>query len=88
MPTDCSNKINLVFTSHLTQDPPDLDVGLRRILLMTYFPSGFWSRIITRLLGDEQISEAIKTFYLPLNDVSPSPLVNFGELHAKFSILL
>lgn len=47
-----------------------LEMGLRRILLMTYFPSGFWSRLITRLLADEQLTEAIKSSYVPSNDVS------------------
>jgi len=44
--------------------------GLRRILLMTYFPSGFWSRLITRILADEQIIEAIRGSYVALQDVS------------------
>lgn len=46
-----------------------LDSGLRRILLMTYFPSGFWSRLITRLLADDQITESIKNVYAMVNDV-------------------
>lgn len=44
-------------------------MGLKRILLMTYFPSGFWSRLITRLLADEHITEAIKSVYIAANDV-------------------
>ncbi|XP_067619806.1 leucine-rich repeat serine/threonine-protein kinase 1 isoform X10 [Eurosta solidaginis] len=48
-----------------TNEEFGFDVGLRRILLMTYFPSGFWSRILTRLLADDQITEAIKYIYLP-----------------------
>ncbi|XP_068156290.1 LOW QUALITY PROTEIN: leucine-rich repeat serine/threonine-protein kinase 1 [Drosophila tropicalis] len=42
--------------------------GLRRILLMTYFPSGFWSRLITRILADEQIIEAIRSVYVTAQD--------------------
>ncbi|XP_054737581.1 leucine-rich repeat serine/threonine-protein kinase 1 isoform X1 [Anastrepha obliqua] len=53
-----------------SQDTFGLDVGLRRILLMTYFPSGFWSRILTRLLADEQITEALKSTYCAANDKS------------------
>lgn len=30
---------------------------------MTYFPSGFWSRLITRILADEQITESINLMY-------------------------
>ncbi|XP_039969967.1 leucine-rich repeat serine/threonine-protein kinase 1 isoform X4 [Bactrocera tryoni] len=69
----CSNKINvnsLTFKLHSLNNLFGCDVGLRRILLMTYFPSGFWSRILTRLLADEQITEAIKSMYLPENDDS------------------
>lgn len=44
--------------------------GLRRMLLMTYFPSGFWSRLITRVLADEQIIEAIRGVYVVAQDVS------------------
>lgn len=50
-------------------DPNILEMGLKRILLMTYFPSGFWSRLITRLLADEHITEAIKSVYIAANDV-------------------
>ncbi|ALC46696.1 Lrrk [Drosophila busckii] len=42
--------------------------GLRRMLLMTYFPSGFWSRLITRVLADEQIIEAIRGVYVAAQD--------------------
>lgn len=73
-----SNEINLnnliyepvEYSSTFNSDSNALEMGLRRILLMTYFPSGFWSRLITRLLADEQITEAIKSVYLPANDVS------------------
>lgn len=44
-------------------------MGLRRVLLMTYFPSGFWSRLITRLLADEHIQDAIKSVYTTAGDV-------------------
>jgi len=37
---------------------------------MTYFPSGFWSRLITRILADEQIIEAIRGVYMASQDVS------------------
>ncbi|XP_059217831.1 leucine-rich repeat serine/threonine-protein kinase 1 isoform X2 [Stomoxys calcitrans] len=53
-----------------TNDSNVLEMGLRRILLMTYFPSGFWSRLITRLLADEHITEAIKSVYITANDQS------------------
>lgn len=73
-----SNEINLnnLIYEPVEQSPSSsndsngLEMGLRRILLMTYFPSGFWSRLITRLLADEHITEAIKSVYTAANDVS------------------
>ncbi|KAL9897903.1 leucine-rich repeat kinase isoform 1-T1 [Glossina fuscipes fuscipes] len=57
----------MTLSSHM--DLNILDSSLRRILLMTYFPSGFWSRLITRLLADDQITESIKNVYEMINDV-------------------
>lgn len=37
--------------------------SLSRLLLMSYFPSGFWSRLLTRILADVQIITALKTVY-------------------------
>lgn len=64
-----SNDINL---NNLFYEPysRDNECGIRRILLMTYFPSGFWSRLLTRLLADEQIMEAIKMAYNASNENS------------------
>lgn len=60
--------------------------GLRRMLLMTYFPSGFWSRLITRVLADEQIIEAIRGVYVAAQDVSD--LMNEDDLFVNFIIAL
>lgn len=43
----------------------DPEVSVRRLLLMSYFPSGFWSRLITRILGDDTIVNVIRQFFLP-----------------------
>ncbi|ETN67521.1 Leucine-rich repeat kinase [Anopheles darlingi] len=39
------------------------DRSIYRLLLMSYFPSGFWSRLITRVLADGQVVEAIRGLY-------------------------
>ncbi|XP_037942769.1 leucine-rich repeat serine/threonine-protein kinase 1 isoform X2 [Teleopsis dalmanni] len=61
---------NLKFEPQCTvmNDSNNLEMGLRRILLMTYFPSGFWSRLLTRVLADEQIIDAIKNAYVMCSD--------------------
>ncbi|XP_037707527.1 leucine-rich repeat serine/threonine-protein kinase 1 isoform X1 [Drosophila subpulchrella] len=66
------NLNNLIYEQRSAHTSPSSSVtasqGLRRILLMTYFPSGFWSRLITRILADEQIIEAIRGSYVALQD--------------------
>jgi len=68
------NLNNLIYEQRSAHTSPSSSAtasqGLRRILLMTYFPSGFWSRLITRILADEQIIEAIRGSYVALQDVS------------------
>uniref|UniRef100_A0A182IMZ8 non-specific serine/threonine protein kinase n=1 Tax=Anopheles atroparvus TaxID=41427 RepID=A0A182IMZ8_ANOAO len=39
------------------------DRSISRLLLMSYFPSGFWSRLITRVLADDQLVEAVRGLY-------------------------
>uniref|UniRef100_A0A182SXA4 Uncharacterized protein n=1 Tax=Anopheles maculatus TaxID=74869 RepID=A0A182SXA4_9DIPT len=39
------------------------DRSIARLLLMSYFPSGFWSRLITRVLADDQVVEAVRGLY-------------------------
>lgn len=42
---------------------PNQSGSLSRLLLMSYFPSGFWSRLLTRILADVQIISALKNIY-------------------------
>ncbi|KRF83412.1 leucine-rich repeat serine/threonine-protein kinase 1 isoform X2 [Drosophila virilis] len=66
------NLNKLIYEQHLPRTPTcsvsAASQGLRRILLMTYFPSGFWSRLLTRVLADEQIIEAIRGVYVASQD--------------------
>lgn len=68
------NLNKLIYEQHSPRTPATTAAassqGLRRMLLMTYFPSGFWSRLITRVLADEQIIEAIRGVYVAAQDVS------------------
>lgn len=31
---------------------------------MSYFPSGFWSRLISRILADDSIIDIIRSFFI------------------------
>ena len=42
--------------SHRTE----LEHVLQRLVLMSYFPSGFWSRILTRILADDSVVEIVR----------------------------
>jgi len=35
---------------------------IRRLLLMSYFPSGFWSRLMTRMLADDAVVDIVRGF--------------------------
>lgn len=43
---------------------------LSRLLLISYFPSGFWSRLMIRILADNSIGEIARNIYNCIDDVS------------------
>ena len=42
---------------------PKPDSSIYRLFLMTYFPCGFWSRLIVKLLADDIYSEVLKNYF-------------------------
>ncbi|KXJ72845.1 hypothetical protein RP20_CCG017127 [Aedes albopictus] len=58
------------------QTLPRHEQTISRLLLMSYFPSGFWSRLITRVLADDQVVEAIRSLYPLPKDVAADPDIN------------
>lgn len=40
-----------------------LNAPISRLLLISYFPSGFWSRLMIRILADTQIGEIAQSVY-------------------------
>ncbi|XP_076250430.1 leucine-rich repeat kinase isoform X2 [Rhynchophorus ferrugineus] len=46
------------------------DKSMTRLLLMSYFPSGFWSRLISRILADDTIVDIIRSFFVLPKDVA------------------
>uniref|UniRef100_A0A915AF19 non-specific serine/threonine protein kinase n=1 Tax=Parascaris univalens TaxID=6257 RepID=A0A915AF19_PARUN len=45
----------------------DDEVVVRRVYVMAYIPSGFWSRLMTRILGDEHITACIERLFYVLD---------------------
>lgn len=58
------------------------DKSISRLLLMSYFPSGFWSRLITRVLADDQVVEALRNIYpLPKEIAADAELTQLLNIH-------
>lgn len=46
----------------------DLETAIFRLVLLSYIPVGFWSRIITRLLADDAIVDILRSYFnLPVS---------------------
>ena len=41
----------------------DLETAIYRLLLLSYIPTGFWSRLITRLLAEDSIVDTLRVYY-------------------------
>jgi hypothetical protein len=42
-------------------------------VLLAYLPSGFWSRLLTRILGDDSVVEIIRSYFLIPQEVEQDP---------------
>lgn len=65
--------------------------AISRLLLMSYFPSGFWSRLITRILGDDQVIDTLRTIYTitpgwPGNENVEEILQLFSQISCQWKI--
>nr|CAH7742533.1 unnamed protein product [Callosobruchus chinensis] len=59
--------------------------SMTRLLLMSYFPSGFWSRLISRILADDTIIDIIRSIFIPPKEVAQDPhLVRLLDLKAEW----
>ncbi|OQR71714.1 leucine-rich repeat serine/threonine-protein kinase 1-like [Tropilaelaps mercedesae] len=51
----------------------DVDREIRRVIVLSYLPSGFWPRLITRILADDLIMEALRAYYVVPPNCPPLP---------------
>jgi serine/threonine protein kinase/GTPase SAR1 family protein len=49
------------------------DHAIHRLILLAYLPSGFWSRLLTRLLGDDSVVEIIRSYFIIPQEVEQDP---------------
>ena len=42
---------------------------------MSYFPSGFWSRLLTRILADDSVVEIVRGFFTIPEEVAQDPIL-------------
>lgn len=73
-------------SSAVCSEPPQVQVthrsaphaAIRRLLLMSYFPSGFWSRLITRILADDAVVDIVRNYFVMPREVTS--LINLTSI--------
>lgn len=50
--------------------------SIQRLVLMSYFPSGFWSRLLTRILADDSVVEIVRNYFIIPDEVRQDPMLN------------
>ncbi|XP_071051470.1 leucine-rich repeat serine/threonine-protein kinase 1 isoform X2 [Onthophagus taurus] len=87
LPSSSSNNEELQDESNdlyqITNSPSNKSIT--RLLLMSYFPSGFWSRLMSRILADDSIVDIIRSFFiLPKDVVQDLELLKLLDLKAEW----
>ena len=54
----------------------ELEHSIQRLVLMSYFPSGFWSRLLTRILADDCVVEIVRNYFIIPEEVRQDPMLN------------
>ncbi|CAI2297514.1 unnamed protein product [Caenorhabditis sp. 36 PRJEB53466] len=64
---------------HFTYDDDQL---LRRIYALAYIPSGFWSRLVTRIMGDKNVCAAIESIFMTTS-ADRARIADIATKHAR-----
>lgn len=49
--------------------------AIHRLCLMSYFPSGFWSRLLTRILADDTVVEIVRSYFIIPEEINQDPVL-------------
>ena len=56
---------------------------LFRLILLAYLPSGFWSRLLTRILADDSVVEILRSYFIiPQASYIVSKRINYLKNHS------
>lgn len=75
-PTDPSTDNPPAFSRPFSLTPiaPDRDhPPIQRLLVLSYLPSGFWPRLVTRILADDLVVEALRSYIVPPRGTEKDP---------------
>lgn len=62
--------------------------SITRLLLMSYFPSGFWSRLVSRILADDNIVDIVRSYFVPPKESAQDVAVTKALLELRAEWLL
>lgn len=83
--TSTNNEATTPETQQYQIKSQSTEKSITRLLLMSYFPSGFWSRLISRILADDSIVDIIRSFFiLPKEIAQDINLVKLLDLKAEW----
>jgi len=57
--------------------------SLNRFLLLSYFPSGFWPRLISRILSDDRVVEIVRNYFKTSSHFEITPEVRYTTVYPK-----
>lgn len=95
VPPSSDSEAQLVTPVNETQSPitvckriADSSRSITRLLLMSYFPSGFWSRLVSRILADDTIVDIVRSYFVPPKESAQEPSVARALLELRAEWLL
>ena len=55
----------------------DMETAIYRLVLLSYVPTGFWPRLITRLLAEDGIVDILRSYFNIPRHVTNEPNIHY-----------